>query len=66
MSKRVYAVQHGDCFECDYGSTVKREALKMAKALHKEYPGEEIRLCLCREDDDYCEGEIIVFRGKRV
>lgn len=66
MSKRFYAVQHGDNFESDNGSTVKREAMKIARQMHKDYPGEEIRICLCREDDDFCEGEIIVFDGKRV
>ena len=66
MSKRFYAVQHGGDFDCGTGSTVKREAMKIARKLHKWHPGEEIRLCLCREDDDYCEGEIIVFHGKRV
>lgn len=65
MSKRFYAVQHGDSFESDFGSTVKREAIKMANQMHREYPGEEIRLCLCREDDDYCEGEIILHAGTR-
>jgi hypothetical protein len=65
MSKRFYAVQHGDDFASDYGSSVKREAMKMARELAKEYPGEEIRICLCREDDDFCEGEIIVKAGSR-
>ena len=66
MSKRWYAVQHGDNFECDNGSTVKRKAMQRARQMHRDYPGEEIRICLCREDDDFCEGEIIVFNGWRV
>ena len=65
MSKRWYAVQHGNNFESDRGSSVKREAMKIARQMHKDYPGEEIRICLCREDNDFCEGEIIVFEGKR-
>lgn len=64
MSKRFYAVQHGDDYSSDYGSTVKREAMKMANRLAKEYPDDEIRISLCREDDDFCEGEIIVRNGK--
>ena len=63
-ARRWYAVQHGDDYDCGYGSTVKREAMKMARALHKDYPDDEIRLCLCRCGDDYCDGEIVVFDGK--
>lgn len=65
MSKRFYAVQHGDEFSSDVGSTVKREAYRMAREMHNDCPGEEIRICVCREDDDYCEDEIIVYPGKR-
>lgn len=61
--KRWYAVQHGDNFESDCGSTVKREALKMAHQLAKEYPGEEIRICVCAAGDDFCTEEIIVREG---
>lgn len=64
MSKRFYAVQHGENYECDFGSTVKREAYKMARELHRSHPGEEIRICLCREDNDFCEKEIIVFESE--
>ena len=64
MSKRFYAVQHGDNYDCGDGSTVKREAMKMAREMHRDYPGEEIRICLCREDDDYCEGIITVYNKK--
>ena len=66
MSKRYYAVQHGDYFFDDFGSTVKREAYKIARQMHKDYPGEEIRIAIRTVDDDFCVGEIIVFDGKRV
>lgn len=65
MAKRFYAVQHGDNFDSDNGSTVKREAMKIARELHKDYPGDEIRLVFCTTDDDFCEEEIIVYHGKR-
>lgn len=65
MSRRFYAVQRGDNYGCDYGSTVKRQAMKMARQEHKDYPGEEIRICLCREDDNTCDGEIVVYPGRR-
>ena len=66
MSKRYYAVQHGDDFSSDNGSTVKREAYKIAREIHRDYPGEEIRICLCREDDDFCDGEIVVYEASPV
>ena len=65
MSKRWYAVQHGDDFASDNGTTVKREAYKLARQAHKDYPGEEIRIVLCRVDDDFAEDEIIVYEGSR-
>ena len=61
--KKFYAVQHGKDYSCDYGSTIKREALKMAKALAKEYPKEEIRIAICTTNDDFCEKEIIIQSG---
>ena len=64
MAKRFYAVQHGDNYDSDWGSTIKREALKLAKQAHLDYPGEEIRISICRENDDTCESEIIVYEGK--
>lgn len=65
MGKRFYAVQHGDDFSCDFGSTRKRDALKMAREVHAWYPLDEVRLCLCKVDDDFCDGEIVVFKGRR-
>ena len=64
MKKTWYAVQHGDNYESDFGSTVKREAMKLARQLHKEYPDEEIRIAICTTDSDFCEGEIIVYDAK--
>lgn len=65
MSRRFYAVQHGDNFEWDEGSTVKREAVKMANQMKrdKDYDGEEIRIAVI--DDDFCTEEIIIRDGKR-
>lgn len=65
MAKRWYAVQHGDDYSSDNGSTVKREAMKMARELGREFPQDEIRISLCREDDDFCEGLIIVREGRK-
>lgn len=66
MTRTWYAVQHGNNFESDFGSTVNHEAYKMARALHKEYPNEEIRIALCTIESDFCEGEIIVYNGTRI
>lgn len=60
MAKRFYAVQVGDSVDCSSGSTRKRDAYRMARAEAKQYPGEEVRICLCTEDDDFCEGVIIL------
>lgn len=62
MARRFYAVQWGDMYDSDYGSTRKAEALKMAKELTRDprHDGEEIRICLCTTDDDYCDDIIIV------
>lgn len=65
--KRFYAVQHGDNFDWDYGSTVKREAVKMANAMkhYPEYDGEEIRIAVIDCDIDYCMEELIIRDGVR-
>lgn len=61
-AKRFYAVQHGDNYDSDWGSTRKVEAMKMAKDLAKNprYDGEEIRISVCTTEDDYCTEEIII------
>lgn len=67
MSKNWYAVQVGDDYTSDYGSTVKCEALRMARqeAKKPENDGLEIRIAVCSTDDDYCRDEIIVRDGSR-
>lgn len=65
MSKTFYAVQHGDYFASDIGSTRKREAYQTARAFHKEYADEEIRISICTLDDDFCRKEIVLFEGTR-
>lgn len=67
MSRNWYAVQVGDDYTSDYVSTVKREALRMARqeARKPENDGLEIRIAVCSTDDDYCQDEIIVRDGSR-
>lgn len=67
MSKNWYAVQVGSNYASDNGSTVKREALRMARqeAKKPENDGLEIRIAVCSTDDDYCQDEIIVREGSR-
>lgn len=65
MAKKFYAVQVGNDFSSDWGSTRKREALVMAHQAARENPGKEIRISVCREDDDYCEQEIVIREGSR-
>lgn len=64
MAKRFYAVQHGNDNACDFGSTVKREARKMATELHKEYPEDEIRVIYCTTEDNFCDQEVIIYPAK--
>ena len=65
MSKNWYAVQVGDDYVSDYGSTVKREALRMARqeAKKPENDGLEVRIAVCSTDDDYCREVIVVREG---
>lgn len=60
--KYFYAVEHGDDYSNDNGSTVKREARKMATALHREFPGEEIRITKVDEGGEFC-AQWIVYNG---
>lgn len=68
MSKNWYAVQVGSDYTSDYGSTVKREALRMAReeAKKPENNGLEVRIAVCSADDDYCHDVIIVREGARI
>lgn len=61
MSKRFYAVQVGDDYSSDYGSTVKREALRMARAEAKENPLQQVRVVVLVQDE--FDSEIIVQNG---
>ena len=65
--KKFYAVQHGDNFDWDYGSTIKGEAVKMANAMKREseYDGEEIRIAVIDCDINYCMEELIIRDGVR-
>ncbi len=65
QGKRWYAVQTGDEYACDNGSTIKRKAVVMAHAEARNHPCKEVRIVLCRTDpdDDFCEGVIIIQEG---
>lgn len=62
--KKWYAVQIGGDFGSDYGSTRKRDALKMAHAEARKNPDEEVRIAICSMDSDFCTEEIIIQEGK--
>ena len=63
--RRYYAVQVGDDYTDDSeGSTVKREAFRMARRAVRENPGEEVRIVLRTVEDDYCDGIIYVSRDE--
>ena len=64
-AKRFYAVQIGNDYSSDWGSTRKREAIVMAHQAARENPGKEIRISICTTDDDFCEREIIIRAGSR-
>ena len=61
MARTFYAVQVGNNYDCDDGSTVKRTAYQMARRYHKEYPGEEIRIAICTTESDDVGEVITVF-----
>ena len=64
-AKRFYAVQIGNDYSSDWGSTRKRDAIVMAHQAARENPGKEIRISICTTDDDYCEREIVIRDGSR-
>ena len=64
-AKRFYAVQIGNDYSSDWGSTRKREAIVMAHQAARENPGKEIRISICTTDDDFCDREIIIREGSR-
>lgn len=65
--KKFYAIQIGDNYECDYGSTVKRRAVKMANAAKRnsDNNGLEIRVAVCSTDSDLVTEEIVIRAGFR-
>ena len=58
--RRYYSVQVGDDYTDDYGSTIKREAFRMARREKRANPDEEVRIVLRTVEDDYCDGIIYV------
>lgn len=64
--KRFYAVQHGNNYDWNYGSTVKRETIKKANAMKRDhdYDMEEIRIAVIDTVNNVCEREIIIREGK--
>ena len=64
-AKRFYAVQIGNDYSSDWGSTRKREAIVMAHQAARENPGKEIRISICTTDDDFCDRQIIIREGSR-
>lgn len=68
MKKLFYAVQVGSYCELDIGSTVKRKAIKIAndyKRCHA-YDGQEIRIIVVEDGDDFALDEIIIREGNRI
>lgn len=65
--KTFYAVQHGSNFDWANGSTVKREAIKMANEMKHDhdYDGEEIRIAVIDTKYSVCDDEIVIREGSR-
>ena len=61
--KKWYAVQHGGETDCGTGASNKREARKIATQLHREFPGEEVGICVCAEDSDYCLDYYVIYEA---
>jgi len=67
MAKKFYAVQIGNHdTDCGTGSTIKREAIKMANKYKRNpaYDGEMIRLAVCSTDDDFVTDIIVIREGR--
>lgn len=56
-----YAIQHGEDYSIDYGTTHKNEAIEMARSManNQTYNGEEIRIAVYTEDKATQESTII-------
>jgi len=65
--KKFYAVQIGYDNDCGTGSTVKREAIKMANEYKRNphYDGLQIRIAVCSTESDDVTEEIIIREGSR-
>lgn len=63
--KYWYAVQSGKDFAWDYGAYRYSEARKMATALHKENPDDEVRICYIDEACNFCDDVDIIYEGKK-
>lgn len=64
MSRRYYAVQVGDYFFDDIGSTRKREAFRIARREARENPGMEVRVVTRTVDDDFTLDVTLVQEGR--
>lgn len=65
--KTWYAVKVGrDDRDYNTGSTVKREALKIAKKYHDEYPDEKILIAVCTTESNYCTDMWTVYEPKHM
>lgn len=60
-----YAIQVGNDYASDYGSTIKRKAFQMAKKEAHKNPESEVRICVCKTNDDFCDKEIIIQHGNK-
>ena len=64
-AKVWYAVQVDHDTDCGTGSTVWREARKMATAAHKRNPGVEIGICTTNYDDDFCLNYEVIYEARK-
>lgn len=62
--RRYYAVHVGDDCSENEGSTIKREALRMARRAVREKPNEKVRVVMRTVEDDHCDGIIYVRRDE--
>lgn len=63
MARKFYAVQTGDEFSSDHGSTNYRKALVMAHEKARNNPEKEVRICVCMTNDDFALDVIIIQEG---
>lgn len=65
MAKRFYAVYVGDNCDDGYGSSVKREAIKLANAKKRDHAndGKRIAIGVIDPKDDFCLDTIVIRDG---